>query len=326
MNRRLLPKALLAMFACLGMLAVNAKQTEEVPSLIHQLSSTSRAIRHEAVRQLEPRYIGQLDPQLAVRAALLAAMDSDSKIRETALGGLGFLTSLMIHGTNAAPIAKAIEESDELRPTLEGIVREDPNVAVVIAASIPLMTVFGADPAAEELLLDRAEELRSPVDQVKVMGSLEIGGIDSEETLERLARYLDGAPPIVQHKAALLLLLGETLPPDRLVDFLRIMETPETFADPLLVRALPRFGVSSEAYLPRLLAMRSRLEDELQKPREKRVLAIYNDGYWKQTLEQAIAEARKNIQGKQTPASASRLRRAALSMPSATPSTQTSGS
>jgi hypothetical protein len=78
------------------------------------------------------------------------------------------------------------------------------------------------------------------------------------------------------------------------------MDTPETFADPLLVSALPRFGVSPDKYLPRLLAMRERLEAELQIPREQRTLAIYNDAYWKQSLDEAIAAARKSINAKKS--------------------------
>jgi len=59
------------------------------------------------------------------------------------------------------------------------------------------------------------------------------------------------------------------------------VETPETFADPNILRALPRFAVSPEKYLPRLLVLQTRLEEELQKPRDQRTHAIYNDAYWK---------------------------------------------
>lgn len=303
MSKHARSRVLLAIVACIGVCAVGAEQVVQGPALMRQLSSESLAVRLEAVGQLEPQRIGQLEPQIAIRAALLAAKDSDAKIRETALGGLGLLTSLLVDGGTVgqeSPIAEAITESLELRPTLESVVMDDPNVDVVIAASIPLMTVFGTDPKAEGIVLDRTDKLASPVDQVRLLGSVAIGGIDADQTFERLARYLDGAPTIVQHKAALLLLSRETLPRDRLDDFLRIMETPETFADPQLVLALPRFGVSPSKYLPRLLAMQSRLDEELQKPRDQRTFAIYNDAYWKQSLDEAIAAARKNINTKQS--------------------------
>ena len=100
------------------------------------------------------------------------------------------------------------------------------------------------------------------------------------------------------------------------------METPETFADPNILRALPRFAVSPEKYLPRLLVLQTRLEEELQKPRDQRTHAIYNDAYWKQTLDEAIAAARKSIQSTSHltwPMRSARLRRSKIPMPS-TPS------
>lgn len=299
MSERALYQLLFAMVACAPTCAVGDNQAEQVPALIRQLSSESLNVRRDAVKQLEPQRIGELEPQLAVDAVLLAVQDTDAKIRQTALGGLGLLTSAMVDAaTPESPVAIAIAESPKLRSALESVIADDSNVDVVVAASIPLMAAFGRDPKAEEIVLDRTDKLSSPVDQVRLMGSLEIGGIDSERTLERLARYLDGAPTIVQHKAALLLLSAEAPPADRLDDFLRLMETPETFADPLLVSALPRFGVSPHAYLPRLLAMQERLDEELQKPREQRTLVIPNDAYWKQTLDEAIAEATRTIKAK----------------------------
>lgn len=299
MNGQSLRGALLAFSTLVGVCAVGAEEVAQVPPLIQQLSSESLDVRREAARQFEPNRIGQLDPQLAVRAALIAAKDADPWIRGTTLAGLGLLTASMVDG-GAVPtgsrVAEAINASPELRPTLEGIVRDDPSIDVVLTASVPFMTIFGKDPRAEAIVLDRTDKVASPVDQVTLMDRVAIGGIDADETFERLARYLDVAPPIVQLKAAQLLLTRSTLPKDRLEDFLRIMETPETFADPLLLRALPRFGVSPATYLSRLVAMRERLEEELQRPEEQRTCAVYNDEYWIKSLDEAIAAARKSIQ------------------------------
>jgi hypothetical protein len=96
-----------------------------------------------------------------------------------------------------------------------------------------------------------------------------------------------------------LLLSGQRLRAGQLADVLRIIESPEAFADPKLVRALPRLGVPPENYLPRLLAVQSRLEEELQNPRDERTLAIYNDAYWRQPLDEAIAVARLNTKPEQ---------------------------
>lgn len=302
MNVIALRQVFLSVTACVMAHGIHAAQVEPVPALIRQLTSESPAVRREAVRQLEPGRIGQLEPTLAIQATLIAAQDSDAWIQQTALGGLGWLTSVFGRGDTAASdsaVTRAIAESPDLRPTLERIMSNDPNVEVVIGASVPLMLAFGTDPAAEALVLDRTDRLPSPVDQIRLMGNLAVDGVDAEQTFERLARYLDGAPIIVQKQAAYLLLSRKTLPADRFEDFLRLVETPEGFADPDLVRALPRFGVSPEKYLPRLLELQSRLEEELQRPRDERTLTIYNDAHWKQILDEAIAAARKDTQAKQ---------------------------
>src|SRR5688572_13013946 len=280
--------------------SVTAQVTSE-SDLLGRLSSPNVAERREAARSLDPEKIGNLEPELAVRAVVMAAQDTDPSVRQWALGGLAILAAAVrIADTNASAGAfeHAMHSSPELRPLLERIVTEDPCVEVAIAASVPFMVLFGSDPAAEALVLDRVDREPDPVTQIKLLGSEDVGGIDGKETIDRLTRYLDGAPPIVQLKAAHLLLSLNTVPTDRLEDFLRIriVETPETFADPNILRALPRFAVSPEKYLPRLLALQTRLEQELQKPRDQRTHAIYNDAYWKQTLDEAIAAARKSIQ------------------------------
>jgi hypothetical protein len=159
------------------------------------------------------------------------------------------------------------------------------------------MTLYGSDPAAEKLLLDRADREPDANNRTTLMSNLE--PIDGEETADRLNRYLDDAPVVVQLKAAHLLLSGQRLRAGQLADVLRIIESPEAFADPKLVRALPRLGVPPENYLPRLLAVQSRLEEELQNPRDERTLAIYNDAYWRQPLDEAIAVARLNTKPEQ---------------------------
>lgn len=278
--------------------SVDAQVTSE-PDLLDRLSSPNLAERREAARSLDVEKIGNLEPELAVRAVLMAAQDTDPEVREWALGGLGILAAAVRvadASASAAIFAQAMPPSAELRPLLERIINQDPSVEVVIAASAPFMVLFGSDPAAEALLLDRVDREPDPVTQIKLLGSVAIGGLDGEQTIDRLTRYLDGGPPIVQSKAAHLLLSLKTLPADRLEDFLRIVETPETFADPELLRALPRFAVSPEKYLPRLLVLQTRLEEELQKPRDQRTRVIYNDAYYKRTLDEAIAAARKGIQ------------------------------
>lgn len=189
-------------------------------------------------------------------------------------------------------IAKAIYGSRDLRTTLERILRDDRDANVVIAASIPLMSVYGSEPAAQGTLLDAVDRLPDPVDKIRLLHSLVIDGVDAEQTVERLGRYLDGGPVTVQHQAAIVLLSAEKLPRDRFDDFLRLIETPETFADPTLLRGLPRFGVPPNVYLDRLLALQERLMQELRKPPEERSVRIYNDAFWKKTLDEAIATAR----------------------------------
>jgi hypothetical protein len=109
---------------------------------------------------------------------------------------------------------------------------------------------------------------------------------------------LPNAPsePPVQIAAAHALLSAKTLPRDRFEGFLKLIETPEGFTDPKLVRALPQFGVSPDKYLPTLIALQSRLQEGLQRPRDDRTLKIYNDAYWKQTLDEAIAADRMGAQ------------------------------
>lgn len=263
--------------------------------LLARLSSPNLAERREAARSLDVEKIGNLEPDLAVRAVLMAAQDTDPTVREWALGGLGLLVRAAREpdaNTYAAMYAQAMPPSPELRPLLERIISADPSIEVVIAASAPFMVLFGSDPAAETLLLDRVDREPDPINRIKLLDRVATGGIDGKQTIDRLTRYLDGAPPIVQRKAAHLLLSLKTLPTDRVEDFLRIVETPETFADPKILRALPRFAVSPDKYLPRLLVLQTRLEEELQKPRDQRTRVIYNDAYWKRTLDEAIAGAR----------------------------------
>lgn len=291
--------ATLVFAGCVLLCASLAAQVKSKSDLLDRLSSPSLAERREAVRSLDAEKIGNLEPELAVKAILMAAQDTDPSVREWALGGLGILAAAArTANTNpsAAAFVQAIHASAELRPLLERIITEDPSAEVVLAASAPFMALYGSDPVTEAMLLDRVDREPDPVERIKLLDSVDIGGIDSEQTIERLARYLDEAPPMVQRMAAHLLLSLETLPADRFEDFLRIVETPQTFADPELLRALPRFGVSPERYLPRLVVLQTRLEQELQKPREQRTLVIYNDAYYKRTLDEAIATARKKIE------------------------------
>jgi len=262
--------------------------------LICRLSSPRLAVRTDAVRELHPDRIGDLEPDFAVRAVLLAIQDSDPKIRRAALGGLSLLTAAVAVTVSplAEAVARSLHSSSELRPALELIVSKDPSIDVAVAASSPLMALYGSDPAAQALLLDRIDIEADPVDRVRLISNLADGGIYGPETAQRLEHYLDYAAIMVQLKAAQLLVSGPVPPEDRFEDILRIIETPEAFADPTLLRALPRFAVPAEKYLPRLLALRLRLEEELQKPPGERTLAIYNDEYWLATLDDAIDVAR----------------------------------
>jgi hypothetical protein len=264
--------------------SISAGTNEKEVDLLSKLSSSDVAVRAEAARSLHAERIGDLDPDLAIRAVLVAVQDSDPYIRRAALGGLGLVTAALIPGNpnpKVAAFAEAIEASRELRPMLERIIAEDPDIDIAVGASLPFMTLYGSDPAAEKLLLDRADREPDANNRTTLMSNLE--PIDGEETADRLNRYLDDAPVVVQLKAAHLLLSGQRL----------------RFADPKLVRALPRLGVPPENYLPRLLAVQSRLEEELQNPRDERTLAIYNDAYWRQPLDEAIAVARLNTKPEQ---------------------------
>jgi hypothetical protein len=280
--------------------SISAGTNEKEVDLLSKLSSSDVAVRAEAARSLHAERIGDLDPDLAIRAVLVAVQDSDPYIRRAALGGLGLVTAALIPGNpnpKVAAFAEAIEASRELRPMLERIIAEDPDIDIAVGASLPFMTLYGSDPAAEKLLLDRADREPDANNRTTLMSNLE--PIDGEETADRLNRYLDDAPVVVQLKAAHLLLSGQRLRAGQLADVLRIIESPEAFADPKLVRALPRLGVPPENYLPRLLAVQSRLEEELQNPRDERTLAIYNDAYWRQPLDEAIAVARLNTKPEQ---------------------------
>lgn len=299
MARRAVVRYMLSALAgCLLYQLAAAEQEASKNDLLQRLTSTELAQRRDAARELGPQRIGELAPGLAVQAVVVAAQDSDARIRESALGGLAVL-SLTVptakSNPTAAAFAREIQGSSELRPLLERIVAHDPATEVALAASAPFMSLYGSDPAAELLLLKRVDQELFPIDKVKLLGNLAIGGIDSEQTVERLTDYLRSEPPIVQHKAATLLLTRKTLRVEWLADYLRIIETPTTFADPKLVRALPRFPAKPEKYLPRLLALRERLGVELDKLPEARTVTIYNDDFWRQTLDEAIRVARASV-------------------------------
>ena len=272
-------------FIAVVLIAPSAHATEF--DLLDRLSSPNLAERREAARSLDVEKIGHLEPELAVRAVLMAAQDTDPTVRQWALGGLGILALAVRNpdmSASAALFAQAMPPPPELRALLERIINEDPSAEVVV--------LFGSDPAAEALLLDRVDRESDIFERLRLLASLRIGGIDGEQTFDRLGRYLDGAPLPIQISAAHLLLSAETLPRDRFEDFVRLIETPEGFADPKLISALPRFGVSADKYLPTLLVLQSRLREEMQRPEDERTLAIYNEAYWKQTLDEAIAGAR----------------------------------
>ena len=280
-------------FIAVVLIAPSAHATEF--DLLDRLSSPNLAERREAARSLDVEKIGHLEPELAVRAVLMAAQDTDPTVRQWALGGLGILALAVRNpdmSASAALFAQAMPPPPELRALLERIINEDPSAEVVNAASAPYMVLFGSDPAAEALLLDRVDREPDTFERLRLLASLRIGGIDGEQTFDRLGRYLDGAPLPIQISAAHLLLSAKTLPRDRFEDFVRLIETPEGFADPKLISALPRFGVSADKYLPTLLVLQSRLREEMQRPEDERTLAIYNEAYWKQTLDEAIAGAR----------------------------------
>jgi len=263
--------------------------------LLDRLESTELSQRRDAVRELGPDRIGKLQPGLAIEAVIVAAQDSDARIRESALAGLAVLSLTVRAATSnsaAAAFAREIQESRQVRPLLERILTTDQNSGVALAASTAFMSLYGSDPAAESLLLNRIDQESFPIDKVKLLGNLAIGGIDSDQSVERLAKYLRDAPAIVQHKAATLLLTRGELRVEWLEDYLRVIETPATFADPRLVRALARFSVGPEKYLPRLLGIRERLTIELDKPPDARTVTIHNDDFWRQTLDDAIAAAR----------------------------------
>lgn len=119
-----------------------ADSNQNESDLISRLSSPDVAVRTEAARSLQPERIGYLEPELAIRAVLLAMQDSDPYIRKTALGGLGLVTAALIPGNpipKAAAFAEAMDASPQLRPTLERIVAEDPDIDVSVGASLPYM-------------------------------------------------------------------------------------------------------------------------------------------------------------------------------------------
>src|SRR5687768_5577129 len=82
------------MFA--GWTLLSASVTAQVTSesdLLGRLSSPNVAERREAARSLDPEKIGNLEPELAVRAVLMAAQDTDPSVRQWALGGLAILAA-----------------------------------------------------------------------------------------------------------------------------------------------------------------------------------------------------------------------------------------
>ena len=134
--------------AFLGVPIVRAAAQSQEPELIQQLTAKSPAVRRQAAEQLGPERIGELEPGLALRATLIAAHDTDSRIRERAMGGLSLLATAAANGigtSNSSNVSDLLE-SRELRRTLERLVSGDPVVDVAVAASVPLMLVFGDDP------------------------------------------------------------------------------------------------------------------------------------------------------------------------------------
>lgn len=267
-------------------------QGEEV---IQGLRSERPEVRLEAAQELTTKRIGLLKPEVAIRAVVIALQDPQEKIRRHALGGLTALTyTLHMKEPNplAAEFAKEIRESKDLRPALERVLKEDKDARVAIAASAPYMTLYGSDPKAEELLLTRIEREPFPIEQVKLLDSIGVGGIDSQNVAKRVEAFMRDGSPTVRRKAALLLLSMGAPRKDWLPHFVSIAESSATFADPKIVNALLQFDVPPEEYLPALLNIQNRLSTELTKPADTRTVTIYNDELWQKTLEKTISQAR----------------------------------
>jgi hypothetical protein len=285
--------AVAALAALLAMTSSGAAETDEV--LIRELSSPDLSARRQTARELLPPRLFELEPALAVSASALAARDADPWIRQVGLGGLALMMT-------AARLTEPADRQDsalaaliaqlDLRGRLIATVREDVDAQVAVAAAIPLMMAFGTDASSASVVLDRLDALDSPRHQVKLLHTLTIVPLTDGRSIKRVARYLDSGAIPVQREAADVLLTLPTPPRGHFDSYLRLIESPATFADPALLKALPRFNVAAARYLPRLLAMKARLAAELAKPPEQRTITVYNDDFVRRTLDEAIASER----------------------------------
>ncbi|MGH8238046.1 MAG: hypothetical protein ACREXP_13635 [Steroidobacteraceae bacterium] len=285
--------AAVALAAMLAMASADAAETQDV--LVRELSSPDLSVRRQIARELLPPRLFELESALAVRASLLAARDADPWIRQVGLGGLALMMTAA-RVTEAPdlqdPALAALVVQIEVRERLIATVREDADEQVAVAAAVPLMMAFGRDASSASVVLDRLETLGSARYQVKLLHTLTIVPLTDEGSIKRVARYLDNGAMPVRREAADVLLTLPMPPRERFDSYLRLIESPETYADPALVKALPRFNLPASRYLPRLVAMKARLAAELAKPPEQRTITVYNDDFVRRTLDEAIASER----------------------------------
>lgn len=266
------------------------------PPVVIGLLSPEPTVRSQAARELLPPRIFELDAPVSVRASMIALRDADPWIRQAGLGGLALLLSsdraqTPTNGSQRVMTSR-IRAERGLHEQLIQLVRDDVSADVAVAAATPLMLAFGENTSSAAAILDRVDSLDSIRHRVKLLHALTVAPLADDSIVERIAAYFDDSPIQLQREAADVLLTLPVPPQNRFADYLRLVETPATFADPVLLHALPRFDVPPEAYIDRLIALQQQLETELAKPPALRSITVYNDAFARHALDEAVAKAR----------------------------------
>ena len=198
---------------------------------------------------------------------------------------------IVVVGLMSVPFIFASREMSGVEAPIQQItlLAESPSADIRIYARRALDALEADSAAAEAWLvrmLQEEEDESAAVDLIRVLAR---NGIETRVAEQSLLAIAAGHHDRIGHRAISVMTYQKIPPAEALPLLMKFVISEEYFADPNLVQAIPRFGATAVDYLAELRRLQGVLGAQLALPESERGVEIFNDAFYGEQMEIAIA-------------------------------------
>lgn len=267
----------LAAILCLAGSAFSDTPPDETERMVERLASTEEPINSREFQAWVSSNLPTIDTDAAwtVVSAALAHRDEE----------------IVVVGLKSVPFIFASREMSGVEAPIQQItlLAESPSADIRIYARRALDALEADSAAAEAWLvrmLQEEEDESAAVDLIRVLAR---NGIETRVAEQSLLAIAAGHHDRIGHRAISVMTYQAIPPAEALPLLMKFVSSEEYFADPNLVQAIPRFGATAVDYLGELRRLQAVLGAQLALPKSERSVEIFNDVFYGEQMEVAIA-------------------------------------